>query len=74
MRAAAIGYQLGVFLVTGYLAVAVALAVFALGALWFTRQEEQRLLELIDDPHEYELYRRRVPALIPRCRRARGSS
>jgi protein-S-isoprenylcysteine O-methyltransferase Ste14 len=64
-----IWYQLGMFLVSGYLAVAVAMVVFALGALWFTRQEERRLVELLDDPAEYERYRRRVPALFPFFRR-----
>jgi protein-S-isoprenylcysteine O-methyltransferase Ste14 len=63
---AGIAYQLGVFLVTGVVAVLLALAVFGLGALWFTRQEEQRLLQLLDDPTEYERYRRKVPALFPR--------
>jgi protein-S-isoprenylcysteine O-methyltransferase Ste14 len=64
-----IWYQLGVFLVTGYLAVAVATIVFTLGAIWFTRQEERRLVELLDDPSEYERYRQRVPALFPFFRR-----
>ncbi len=63
--AGGIGYQLGVFLVTGYPAVPVACAVLALGALWFTRQEERRLVALLDDPGEYERYRARVPALFP---------
>jgi protein-S-isoprenylcysteine O-methyltransferase Ste14 len=70
--AAGIGYQLGVFLVTGYLAVAVAWAVFALGALWFTRREEERLLELLDEPAAYLRYRERVPRLFPFARRAPG--
>jgi protein-S-isoprenylcysteine O-methyltransferase Ste14 len=67
--ASGIGYQLGALLVTGSLPVAIALAIFALGAAWFTRQEEQRLVALLDDPTEYERYRARVPALIPwiRC-------
>ena len=63
--AAGIGYQLGVFLVTGYVAVVAACVVFVLGALWFTRQEEQRLVALLEDPGEYERYRARVPALFP---------
>ena len=63
--AAGVGYQLGVFLVTGYVAVAVALPVLALGALWFTRQEERRLVALLDDPGDYKRYRERVPALFP---------
>ncbi len=63
--AAGIGYQLAVFLVTGYLAVAVAWPIFALGAVWFTRQEERRLMQLLDDPTEYERYRDQVPALFP---------
>ena len=70
--AAGIGYQLGVLLVTGYPAVAIALVVFASGAAWFTRQEERRLAERLDDPEAYARYRERVPALIPRlwpCRR-----
>ena len=56
--------QAGVFLVTGY--IAIALVVLTLGALWFTRQEERRLLELLDDPDAYARYRARVPALFPR--------
>jgi protein-S-isoprenylcysteine O-methyltransferase Ste14 len=67
--AAGIGYQLAVFLVTGYLAVAVAGVVFALGALWFTRREEERLMQRLDDPAEYQRYRERVPALLPWFRR-----
>jgi protein-S-isoprenylcysteine O-methyltransferase Ste14 len=63
--AAGIGYQLGVFLVTGYVAVIVAWDVLVLGALWFTRQEERRLIELLADPTEYERYRAEVPALFP---------
>jgi len=63
--AAGIYYQLGAFLVTGYVAVAAACAVFALGAMWFTRQEERRLLPLLDDPAAYQRYRERVPALFP---------
>src|SRR5437016_656452 len=51
-------------------AVAYAWALFTLAALWFTRQEERRLVELLDDPGEYERYRRRVPALFPRIGRA----
>jgi protein-S-isoprenylcysteine O-methyltransferase Ste14 len=69
--AAGIGYQLAVFLVTGYVAVALAFVVFALGALWFTRQEEQHLMELLADPEEYRRYRDRVPALLPLPRRRR---
>jgi protein-S-isoprenylcysteine O-methyltransferase Ste14 len=64
--AAGIYFQLGVFLATGYLSVAAAAVVFALGALWFTRQEERRLVALLDDPDEYDRYRARVPALFPR--------
>lgn len=67
--ASGIGFQAGVFLVTGYLAVAVAWALFTLGAIWFTRREEERLVELLDDPAEYERYRARVPALFPWPRR-----
>jgi protein-S-isoprenylcysteine O-methyltransferase Ste14 len=67
--AAGIGYQLGVCLVTGYIAVAIALPVLGLGALWFTRQEERRLVELLDDPEAYRRYRDRVPALFPWTRR-----
>ena len=61
-------FQLGVLLVTGVPAIAVSLAIFALGALWFTRQEEARLIQLLDDPDEYARYRARVPALWPRLR------
>jgi protein-S-isoprenylcysteine O-methyltransferase Ste14 len=66
--AAGIADQLGIFLVTGYPVVAVACVVLALGAQWFTRQEEARLVALLDDPAEYERYRERVPALRPRLR------
>jgi protein-S-isoprenylcysteine O-methyltransferase Ste14 len=45
--------------------------VLAAGALWFTRQEERRLVALLDDPAAYERYRRRVPALLPRITRGR---
>jgi protein-S-isoprenylcysteine O-methyltransferase Ste14 len=64
-------FQLGAFLVTGYPGVLVAWAVFTLGALWFTRQEERRLVGLLDDPSEYDRYRQRVPALFPRIGRLR---
>jgi protein-S-isoprenylcysteine O-methyltransferase Ste14 len=57
------------FLVTGELAIAAACAVLTLGALWFTRQEERRLVPLLEDPAEYERYRARVGALLPRLRR-----
>jgi protein-S-isoprenylcysteine O-methyltransferase Ste14 len=63
--AAGLWYQLGAFLVTGQLAVAAAGLVFGLGALWFTRQEERRLVERLDDPGAYARYRARVPALLP---------
>lgn len=69
--AAGIGYQIGAFLVTGYLAVAIAAVILALGALWFTRQEERRLIALLDDPADYDRYRARVPALLPRLHRRR---
>jgi protein-S-isoprenylcysteine O-methyltransferase Ste14 len=73
--AAGIGWQLGVLLVTGYAAVGVATLVFGLGAVWFTRQEERRLVEVLEDPGAYAPYRARVPALLPwprpRARRAR---
>ncbi len=69
--AAGLGYQLGLFLVTGFVAVAVALVVLGLGAMWFTRQEERRLIALLDDPGAYARYRARVPALVPRFGRGR---
>jgi protein-S-isoprenylcysteine O-methyltransferase Ste14 len=69
--AGGINYQLAVFLVSGYLAVAVAAVILFLGSLWFTRQEERRLMERLTDPAAYERYRARVPALIPRFRRLR---
>jgi protein-S-isoprenylcysteine O-methyltransferase Ste14 len=62
-------FQLGAFLVTGYVAVVFACAVLALGALWFTRQEEKRIIALLEDPTAYDRYRQRVPALFPRLRR-----
>jgi protein-S-isoprenylcysteine O-methyltransferase Ste14 len=64
--ASGIGFQLGVFLVTGYLAILTSCLVFTLGAIWFTRQEERRLVQLLDDPTEYERYRARVGGLFPR--------
>jgi protein-S-isoprenylcysteine O-methyltransferase Ste14 len=67
--AAGIGYQIGAFLVTGYLAIAIAAVILALGARWFTRQEERRLIALLDDPAAYDRYRARTPALLPRLRR-----
>jgi protein-S-isoprenylcysteine O-methyltransferase Ste14 len=63
--AAGIHYQLAVFLVSGYVSVAVATLVLFLGALWFTRKEEGRLMERLEDPAAYLRYRARVPALIP---------
>ena len=63
--ASGIWFQLGVFAATGYIAVAIATVVFATGALWFTRKEEQQLIALLDDPSAYERYRARVPALFP---------
>jgi protein-S-isoprenylcysteine O-methyltransferase Ste14 len=72
--AAGIAFQLGTFLVTGYPVVAVACVVLALGAQWFTRQEEARLVALLDDPTQYERYRERVPALLPRLTRGPGSA
>lgn len=62
-------FQLGTFLVTGYPAVLVAWAIFVLGAVWFSRQEEERLMALLDDPQDYVSYRERVPALFPRISR-----
>lgn len=70
--AAVIGYGLGIFLVTGWVAVLAAWAIFTLGAIWFSRQEERRLVALLDDPSEYERYRRRVPALVPLVRIGRS--
>jgi protein-S-isoprenylcysteine O-methyltransferase Ste14 len=43
--------------------------VFWLGALWFTRQEERRLVELLADPTAYDGYRARVGRLFPKLRR-----
>jgi protein-S-isoprenylcysteine O-methyltransferase Ste14 len=63
-------FELGVFLATGYPSVLVACAIFGLGARWFSRQEEMRLMSLLDDPEEYVRYRQRVPALFPRLRRS----
>src|SRR5262249_13380299 len=60
--AAGIWFQLGALLVSGSLAVAIACGVLAGGACWFTRQEERRLVALLDDPAAYERYRARVPA------------
>ncbi len=62
----------GVFLVSGYTAVLVAWAIFGLTSIWFTRQEEIRLMALLDDPSEYKRYRKRVPALFPFLRRSSG--
>jgi protein-S-isoprenylcysteine O-methyltransferase Ste14 len=63
--AAGIGFQLGVFLASGIYAVAAASAVLAIGAAWFTREEERHLVELLADPAAYETYRKRVPRLLP---------
>jgi len=60
-----LAYQLGMYLATGYTAIAIAGAVFAIGAAWFTTQEEIRLRSLLADPTEYDRYRARVPALLP---------
>jgi protein-S-isoprenylcysteine O-methyltransferase Ste14 len=62
-------FAFGVFLVTGYPSVLLAWAVWGLGSIWFSRQEERRLMTLLDDPLEYERYRRRVPGLFPSVRR-----
>jgi protein-S-isoprenylcysteine O-methyltransferase Ste14 len=59
-------FQIGIVLVTGYVVVLAAAVVFAGGAAWFTAQEERRLVALLDDPSEYDRYRARVPALLPR--------
>jgi protein-S-isoprenylcysteine O-methyltransferase Ste14 len=64
--------QIGAALVTGCLAVAIAAVVLGLGAWWFTRQEERRLVELLVDPSAYDRYRARVPALLPFTRRRRA--
>lgn len=72
--AAGMWFQVGVFLVTGYIAVLAAFAIFAVGALWFTRREEERLMELLDDPDEYVRYRSRVPGLVPRFARRQRSA
>jgi protein-S-isoprenylcysteine O-methyltransferase Ste14 len=63
--AGGIAFQLGVALATGYAAVAVAFAVFAASAVWFTREEERRLVALLRDPEAYARYKARVPALFP---------
>jgi protein-S-isoprenylcysteine O-methyltransferase Ste14 len=63
--ASGLWFQVGVALVTGYAAVAIACLIFTLGALWFTRQEERRLVTLLADPTEYDRYRAKVPALFP---------
>jgi len=63
--ASGIAWQVGVLLVTGYAAVGAALVGFGLGAWWFTRQEERRLIAVLADPAAYDRYRARVPALVP---------
>jgi protein-S-isoprenylcysteine O-methyltransferase Ste14 len=67
-------FQLGAFLIAGYPSVLVSWLIFTLGALWFTRQEETRLMQLLDDPRAYERYRERVPALFPRFGRRSSES
>jgi protein-S-isoprenylcysteine O-methyltransferase Ste14 len=67
--AAGMWYQLGVFLLTGYPAILIALAILVAGAPWFTRQEERRLRTLLADPTAYDRYAERVPALVPGVRR-----
>ncbi len=69
--ASGICFQLGVFLITGHLAIAAAAVVFTLGALWFTRREEARLITRLADPSAYDRYRARTPALFPLPRRLR---
>ncbi len=69
--AAGIYLQVGMFLVTGKLAIAAAGLVLTLGALWFTRQEERRLIAVLEDPTAYDAYRARVGALLPRPWRTR---
>ena len=64
--ASGIYFQIGVFLITGLTSVGIAAIVLAVGAAWFTRQEERRLRALLDDPTAYDRYRREVPGLIPR--------
>jgi protein-S-isoprenylcysteine O-methyltransferase Ste14 len=64
----------GTFLATGFPAALIGWVLFGLGAIWFTRQEEKRLITLLDDPSEYERYRKRVPALFPYARMLRTSS
>lgn len=63
-------FSFGTFLVTGYPSVLLAWAVWGLGSIWFGRQEERRLMALLDDPLEYERYRQRVPGLSPFLRRS----
>jgi protein-S-isoprenylcysteine O-methyltransferase Ste14 len=67
--AAGAWYQLGMFLVTGYWSILIALAILTAGAPWFTRQEERRLRTLLTDPTDYDRYAQRVPALLPRFKR-----
>jgi protein-S-isoprenylcysteine O-methyltransferase Ste14 len=64
------GFLVGGFLVSGYPSVIVFWLIYTLGAVWFTGQEERRIVALLDDPAEYDRYRARVPALFPRLRRA----
>jgi protein-S-isoprenylcysteine O-methyltransferase Ste14 len=47
----------------------VSCAIFTPSAFWFSRQEEDRLKTLLEDPSEYDRYRERVPALFPRVTR-----
>jgi protein-S-isoprenylcysteine O-methyltransferase Ste14 len=72
--AAGLGELVSVFLITGYPSVLVVALIYTIGATWFTRQEEARLVALLDDPAAYDRYRARVPALIPRVRRRREVS
>lgn len=62
--ASGIYFQIGAFLVTGQLSILAACLVFALGAFWFTAQEERRLVGLLKDPDVYARYRGKVPRLI----------
>ena len=72
--ASGIYFQLGAFLITGVPAIAIACVVLVAGAMWFTRQEERRLIALLDDPSSYDRYRREVPALFPRIMRRWGTT
>lgn len=59
------GYLIGFYCISGYPSILAVWAVYTTSALWLTRQEEEHLMALLDDPSDYERYRQRVPRMLP---------